>query len=91
MQGIALRSHQDDRVDIHDTSGRHRNFQALLHFRIDACNESLKRNLETTGWNALYISKETQNDMIVICGELIRRKITKKIQEAGLFSVIADE
>ena len=60
-----LKGHRDDKVDDQDAiSARHGNFQALLQFRIDAGDEVLKHHLETTGQNALYTSKETQNEMI---------------------------
>ena len=32
-----------------------------------------------------------QNQMIIICGYIIRNKLLEKIQKAGFFSVIADE
>ena len=52
------------------------NFQALLQFCIDADNEVLKHHLETADRNAMYTSKEVQNE---ISGDIIRNKILKKI------------
>ena len=46
--------------------------------------------METADRNATYTSKEVQNEMIIISGDIIRNKILK-IQDARLFSVIADE
>ena len=39
----------------------------------------------------LYTSKTIQNDLISICGDLIRNKILEKICHACYFSVLADE
>ena len=38
-----------------------------------------------------YTSKTVQNEMITICGDIIRSKLIKMVQNAGFFSVIADE
>lgn len=38
--------------------------------------------------NALYTSKETQNDLIALCGELIKRNITKRIQKLDSFLLL---
>lgn len=67
------------------------NFQALLQFHIDAGDEVLKHHSETADRNATYTSKEIQNEMITVCGDIIRNKILRKIRDAQLFSVIADE
>ena len=50
----------------------------------------LKHHLETAGQHALHTSKETQNEMIATCSDILRRKIIQRIHEA-VFSVIADE
>ena len=90
-QGIALKGHHDDGVDDQDAiSAMNGNFQALLCFRIDG-DEVLKHHLETTGRNALYTSKEAQNEMIASCGDIARRKVIQRIHEAGFYSIIADE
>ena len=91
-QGIALRGHRDDGVDVlDDNPGRHGNFQALLRFRIDAGDEVLKDHMKTAGGRALYTSKETQNELIMVCSDIIRRKILHRVQAAHFFSIIADE
>lgn len=46
-QGITLRGHRDDGVDVFDDNpGRHGNFQALIRFRIAARDKVLEENLE---------------------------------------------
>ena len=67
------------------------NFQALLQFHIDAGDEVLNHHLETADCNAMYTSKEVQNEMITICGDIIRNKILRRIRDAQFFSIITDE
>ena len=91
-QGLAFRGHRDDGpVELDNSSTNKGNFQALLKFRVDAGDKVLKEHWETASHNATYTSKETQNQMIVICGDIIRNKLLLKIQSARYFSVIADE
>ena len=51
----------------------------------------LEMNYSSTGQNALYTSKETQNEMISSCGDIVKRKIIQRIHEACFFSIIGDE
>lgn len=92
QQGMAFRGHfEDGPFEFDDISVNRGNFQALLRFRIDAGDMVLKKHLETADRNAVYTSKEIQNQMIVICGDIIRGKILQKVQKARYFSIIADE
>ena len=92
-QAIALRGHRDDWSTIDDDSvdSRSGNFHALLQFRIDAGDCVLKEHLHTASKNAIYTSKTIQNDMVSVCGKLIRNKILCKVKQARFFSIIADE
>jgi len=74
-----------------ETTVNHGNFQTLLQLRIDAGDQVLKDHLKTAGGNAIYTSKEAQNEMIAICGDIIRSKILQRVREAQIFSIIADE
>ena len=76
---------------IEDDSVNRDNFQALLRFRVDAGDQVLKEHLETASLNATYTSKEIQNQMISVCGDIIRNRLLDKIHKANFFSVIADE
>ncbi len=79
-QAIAFPGYRDDTfVVINETSVNHGNFQALLQFRIDAGDHVLKVHLKTAGGNAVYTSKEAQNEMIVVTLSGIRsyRKFVK--------------
>ena len=92
QQGLAFRGHAEDGpFDLGDNSVNRGNFQSLLRFRVDAGDLVLKEHLETADRNAIYTSKEIQNQMIVICGNIIRSKILQKVREARFFSIIADE
>ena len=68
-QGIAFRGHRDDGpVLTEESDSRNQgNFRALLQFRIDAGDEVLKEHLQTADRNAMYTSKEIQNEMIAVC------------------------
>ena len=47
--------------------------------------------METCKQNAMYKSKEIQNQIIIICGDVIRNKLLDNIRKAKFFAVIADE
>ena len=91
-QGLAFRGHRDDSPSSkEDSCGNHGNFLALLHFRAQAGDKVLQEHLSTAPANALYTSKTIQNEMIAVCGGIIRRKLVEMVQRARFFSVIADE
>ena len=91
-QGIALRGHRDDWTHIeeapHSNPG---NFIALLQFRIVSGNHVLADHLTSADANALYTSKTTQNELIGICGQIIRSTILSRICAAEVYSLMADE
>ena len=92
-QGLSFRGHRDDSSVIQDEvfESDHGNFLALLQFRVQAGDSVLEQHLQTAAGNALYTSKTIQNEVITICGDLIRGKILQKIKKASFFTVIADE
>ncbi|CAF3302063.1 unnamed protein product [Rotaria sp. Silwood2] len=67
------------------------NFRALLRYRVDAGDSVLANHLCTTIKTATYISKTTQNELIEICGDLVREKIITEVKHATFFTVIGDE
>ena len=82
-QGIALRGHRDDGTHTDcDPLTNHGNFLALLQFRIQAGDEVLKKHLQTAQGNALYTSKTIQNELITICGNLIKQNILQSVRDA---------
>ena len=94
-QGLALRGHRDDKIVSHhdDTESalNHGNFLALLEFRVLSGDKILENHLKSAKGNALYTSKVIQNELITICGNVVRDKILQDIRSASYFSVIADE
>ena len=90
-QNIPLRGHRDDSKHIVENAKNTGNFQALLHFGIDAGDKVLEKHFETAGKNCTYRSKTTQNQIIEVCGDYIRNKLLKEIRVAFFFSISADE
>ena len=91
-QGIALRGHRDDWAHVTEMPhANHGNFIALLNFRIDSGDKVLAEHFQTAKHNALYTSKTIQNEIIEVCGHVIRTTILDDIRNAGIFSVMADE
>lgn len=87
-QGIALRGHRDDWKHVSDSSTSNPgNFIALLQFRVLSGDTVLAEHLATasTHRNALYTSKTTQNEIIDICGSIIRETILAEVREACFF------
>ena len=64
---------------------------ALLKFSIQAGDNVLSDHLQSAPANATYTSKTIQNELIVVCGDLIRNKILERVRQACYFSVLADE
>ena len=64
---------------------------ALLQFCVQSGDKVLSDHLKSASGNATYTSKTIQNELIEICGDIIRDKILAKIRQAKYFSVIADE
>ena len=91
-QSIAFQGHRDDRSSVEENpTSNHGNFLALLQFRVQAGDKVLSDHLQSAPANATYTSKTIQNELIVICGDLIRNKILERIRQACYFSVLADE
>lgn len=67
------------------------NFRALINYRIDGGDKILAQHIESCNKNSSYISKTTQNELIVCCGEAISQKICDRVKKSRLFTIIADE
>ncbi|XP_057671973.1 52 kDa repressor of the inhibitor of the protein kinase-like [Diorhabda carinulata] len=67
------------------------NFRALLFFRVNSGDETLKYHLQTCSKNAKYISPHTQNVLISCCNDFIVKQIVSKVNLAKCFTVLADE
>lgn len=88
-ENIPLRGHRDDGA-FSDEIGQGK-FRALLKFRIDSGDSSLRKHLETAPKNATYLSKTTQNQLIHCCHSVIMKKVLDKVKEAKYYAVLADE
>uniref|UniRef100_A0A2S2QIH3 Repressor of the inhibitor of the protein kinase n=1 Tax=Sipha flava TaxID=143950 RepID=A0A2S2QIH3_9HEMI len=90
-QEIAFRGSNDygNVMNINDFNDG--NFRALLRFRVDSGDTTLGEHLKNGPRNSLYTSPGIQNDIISICGEIIKSKIVQRVNAAECFSVLADE
>ena len=88
QKNISLRGKRDDNPD---NSNLHRNFQALLEFRIDSGDVKLQKHLLNAPRNATYRSKTIQNEIIETVGNYISSKIIAEAKQTRIFFVMADE
>ncbi|XP_060077094.1 zinc finger MYM-type protein 1-like [Ylistrum balloti] len=79
-QNIAIRGHTDDRS----------NFMALLK-KVAENNKTPRNHLDNPLAQVNYTSPKIQNELIEICGEMIRDKIVQSCEKASFFALIADE
>ena len=90
-QNMALRGHRNDSSHLEESSGNPGNFQALLNFRVEAGDKVLANHFANGPRNTIYCSKTIQNEIIEVLGTYIQDKIVAEINEAGAFSLLADE
>lgn len=94
-QNIPLRGHRDDgNINGQENDSlvhNDGNFRALLRFRVSAGDSKLKDHLEKASKNATYISKTTQNELVIAAGSVIRDQILGKVSKAQFFSLLVDE
>lgn len=89
QHNIPFRGHRDDSK--YHGSVECGNFQALLDFRVDSGDATLKEHFESAPRNATYRSKTTQNEMITCCADLVNEDMIKEIKECGIYSILVDE
>ncbi|XP_025196823.1 52 kDa repressor of the inhibitor of the protein kinase-like [Melanaphis sacchari] len=66
-------------------------FHGLLNFRIESGDEILKDHFLTNAGNAKYSSHRTQNELITLCGKILKEEIVCEANAANAFSIISDE
>ncbi|KAG8233746.1 hypothetical protein J437_LFUL003816, partial [Ladona fulva] len=66
-------------------------FEDLIKLKIDAGDHILKEHIEKGGKNATYMSPQIQNEIISLCGDVIRDNITTDVKKAYAYSILADE
>ncbi|KAL4084918.1 hypothetical protein QTP88_027785 [Uroleucon formosanum] len=90
-QEIALRGSNDFGNLMNINTFNDGNFRALLRFRVDSGDTILEEHLKNGPKNSLYTSPGIQNEIISICGDIIKSKIIQRVNAAECFSVLADE
>ena len=87
-QCIALRGNQETL----NTTGNPGNFLPLMKL-VGYHDPIVKQHLEKPKFkNAIYLSAQTQNEMIDIIGnQMIQKSLVEEIQEAKYFTIHADE
>lgn len=66
-------------------------FNDLLDFRVEAGDTRLQEHFASSPGNAKYTSARVQNEIITICGDILREEIVAEVNTAFAFSVLADE
>ena len=93
--GISFRGHRYD-SKYYPEAGKYSqhsvgNFIELLNFAIRRGDNVLKDHYEKHRKNASYLSKQTQNELIDICGALVQDEIVSKVKQSRFYSILADE
>ena len=55
------------------------NFNELLEFRIESGDLVLKTHMDTASGNAKYTSHQTQNDLVLLCADVIQQHIVSRV------------
>ena len=83
-----MRGHRDDSTSF-DARNKG-NFLELVRFRA-VSEEALHHHLEAASRNAVYTSKNIQNEMITVIGDALQRTIISEIKKVKYFTILADE
>ena len=84
-QEIALRGHREN-----DASTDKGNFIEILNL-VAKRDEVVSSRLSHLPRNAIYTSPKVQNDLLHIMAGIVRKEIALAVQNAGVFSILADE
>lgn len=63
----------------------------LLNLKIESGDQDLKQHLEHGKKNAMYTSPQIQNEIIELCGLVVKNEIIQEAKKAYAYSVMADE
>ncbi|XP_023226748.1 uncharacterized protein LOC111627412 [Centruroides sculpturatus] len=66
-------------------------FEDLIKLKIDAGDHILKQHIEKGAKNATYMSPQIQNEIISLCGDIIRDDITTDVKKACTYNILTDE
>lgn len=67
------------------------NLQALLHMRMNAGDEVLRRRFGDTAVNSEYLSSTHQNQLLDVCENTVREEILMEVRESRFFSIVTGE
>ncbi|KAF0755562.1 zinc finger MYM-type protein 1-like, partial [Aphis craccivora] len=67
------------------------NFHDLLKFRIESGDSVLSEHLSTCHSKAKYTSHRIQNELILLCGNVLCDQIVREVNTSLSFSLLADE
>lgn len=88
-QGIALRGHRDDSTSSDEE--HQEKFRALIDFRVDSGDRTLKEHLDSCRRHATYISKTIQNDLLQCMGNYIQSQNIAQVKNGCFYGIMADE
>lgn len=66
-------------------------FHDLIRLRIESGDNELENHIEKGKRNAMYTSPHIQNEIIDICGGIIKENIIDDAKRAVAYSMLADE
>lgn len=90
-QNVALRGHRDDAHHyIEDDALNPGNFIMFLKYGA-YCGNIMDLLFKDCPSNKTYRSKTIQNDILAICGEMVKEVIVEEVKKAKFFTVLADE
>lgn len=90
-QELPLRGTSDSGNVLEEKECNDGTFRALLRFRVDAGDKNLESHFRTGQRNAQYTSATIQNEIIHICGDVIKDTIVDRVNRSLAFSVLCDE
>ena len=92
QQNLALRGHRDDAQHYDDSKSNLGNLQEILKFlECYGKNSVFDKRLLNAPKSSTYRSKMTQNEILTICGEMIKKRLLSEVKKAKYVSVLADE
>jgi len=83
--GIGLRGHRELERSLNKG-----NFMEILQL-VALHDKSVQDRLRQGPRNCMYTSPEIQNSLLHVMGEMVRKKICESVQQAGWFTLMADE
>ncbi|XP_069354562.1 52 kDa repressor of the inhibitor of the protein kinase-like [Maniola hyperantus] len=66
-------------------------FEDLIKLKIESGDQIMKEHIESGAKNATYTSPRIQNEIIDLCGDVIRDDIIAEVKKAHAYSILADE